>query len=199
MDYAIATAVHIYNDTGKIVNPGLIKGLIDLETNSGESDVFKIDNNIGGITWDSSMGESKKGSARPVNEGGYYEHFTGPEEATKELARVLELSRYDGLYNTNDPETFVSILKSGGYMTTNDLSGYVAKMKAGADKFGALGLSLLDIIKASSNLSSSMNSVAGTLNNSVTDILTQAETNGHLLNAEMPHLTEVLHNPVMFL
>lgn len=190
MDYAIATAVHIYNDSGKIVNPGLIKGLIDLETNNGESDVFKIDNNLGGITWDSSMGESRRGSARPVNEGGYYEHFTGPEDATKELARVLELSRYDGLYNTNDPETFVSILKSGGYMTTNDLSGYVARMKAGADKFGALGVSLLDIIKASSNLSSSMNSVAGTLSNSVTDILTQAETNGHLLNAEMPHLTE---------
>ena len=188
MDAAIATAVNIYNDTGKIVNPGLIKGLIDNETSHGESDVFKLDNNLGGVTWNSSMGESKRGTARPVNEGGYYVHFNNLSEATKGLAEVLELSRYKGLENTNDPAVFTSILKSGGYMTTDDLSGYISSMTEGAQEFANLNMSLVDIIKSMNNMSATVNGVSGTLGGTITQMLNKAENQGELLNAEMPHL-----------
>lgn len=73
--------------------PSIAISQLHLESFWGASQVGKVDNNWGGITW--ANGQSKsgvketRGLARPANEGGYYVHFDSTADYLKEYFAVL--------------------------------------------------------------------------------------------------------------
>ena len=191
MDLAVAVTKEVYDQSGKKLNPGYVWGLLADETGRGTSNVFKTDNNPGGITWSEEWGRQgfKKGLARPSSEGGYYVHFDDLAQAAKQQAQVLTLSRYSGLDTANSAQSFLDTLKSGGYMATDDpesLRNYVSLMDEGAKKFSDMGISVESILNGATasinGLSKAVNDVGG----SVSNVLNQ--TFSQLVNKEMPDL-----------
>ena len=76
------------------INPYLLQSMLQIESGSGTSNIFKSDNNPGGITWSRSYEAShnnvSKGSPRPSDEGGYYVKFETPEDGIASVAYEIQ-------------------------------------------------------------------------------------------------------------
>lgn len=94
----------------KIIPQGVICQLY-LESFWGASNVAKIDNNWGGITYPYGglpSVEKTKGSPRPSNEGGNYVHWNSPEDYIKDY---LYLLRPNNLYAVSEQITILDYTK----------------------------------------------------------------------------------------
>ena len=78
---------------GNGINPEELTAVIQKESNLGTSNVAKVDNNPGGITWSKSYQDSHpdvtKGSARLTDEGGNYVKFKSLQDGTNAVAQQL--------------------------------------------------------------------------------------------------------------
>ena len=187
LDLAIEVSKAIQAQTGTSPDIGIIAGLIAKETARGTSDVFVNDNNPGGITWNESYPEYMKGDASPSNEGGYYVRFPDLSAAAKDLAEVLEQDRYSGFLQSHDASSAFSILHNGGYMTTNDLSGYISLAQEYQQKISQSGITLANYISNSIGNQALGEQIGFNAGNAITSALNTALNSG-LRNAEMPDL-----------
>ena len=187
LDLAIEVSKIVQADKGITPDIGIIAGLIANETGRGTSAVFKNDNNPGGITWNENYPEYMKGDARPSNEGGYYVRFPDLTAAAKDLAEILEQDRYDGFLQSHDASSAFNILHNGGYMATNNLSGYISLADEYQQKISQSGITLANYISNSIGnqaLGEQIGLDAGTAISSALD----TALNSGLRNAEMPNL-----------
>lgn len=113
----------------KILPMGMICQLF-LESHWGDSNVAKIDNNWGGMTWfDGYKGYPgitvSKGSARPSSEGGYYVHYNSVNDYIKDYTYLL---RPNNLYVVSGKTTISEFCKglflAGGASADYAASGY---------------------------------------------------------------------------
>ncbi|WP_242258095.1 phage tail spike protein [Streptococcus thoraltensis] len=77
----------------KLLPSGVISQLF-LESMWGNSNVARVDNNWGGLTWTGTGNRPSgvtvtRGSARPANEGGYYMHFASVADYFKDYTYLL--------------------------------------------------------------------------------------------------------------
>ncbi len=189
LDLAIEVSKAIQAQTGNSPDIGIIAGLIANETARGTSDVFVNDNNPAGITWNENYPEYMRGDARPSNEGGYYVKFPDLSAAAKDLAEVLEQDRYSGFLQSHDASSAFSILHNGGYMTTNDLSGYISLAQEYQQKISQSGITLANYISNSIGNQALGEQIGFNAGNAITSALDTALNSG-LRNAEMPHLRD---------
>lgn len=103
IDYAVQ-----YN----ILPSGLIVQLY-VESFWGNSNVARLDNNWGGITWTGATTRPSgvtvsRGTARPANEGGYYNHYASTADYLKDYTYLLAKQ---GLYNVIGKKTFSDYVK----------------------------------------------------------------------------------------
>ena len=187
LDLAIEVSKAIQAQTGNSPDIGIIAGLIANETARGTSDVFVNDNNPAGITWNENYPEYMRGDARPSNEGGYYVKFPDLSAAAKDLAEVLEQDRYSGFLQSHDASSAFSILHNGGYMTTNDLSGYISLAQEYQQKISQSGITLANYISNSIGNQALGEQIGFNAGNAITSALNTALNSG-LRNAEMPDL-----------
>ena len=187
LDLAIEVSKVIQAQTGASPDIGIIAGLIANETARGTSDVFVNDNNPGGITWNENYPEYMKGDARPSNEGGYYVKFPDLSAAAKDLAEVLEQDIYSGFLQSHDASSAFDILHNGGYMTTNDLSGYISLAQEYQQKISQSGITLANYISNSIGNQALGEQIGFNAGNAITSALNTALNSG-LRNAEMPDL-----------
>ena len=187
LDLAIEVSKIIQAQTGNSPDIGIIAGLIANETARGTSDVFVNDNNPAGITWNENYPMSMRGDARPSNEGGYYVKFPDLSAAAKDLAEVLEQDRYSGFLQSRDASNAFSILHNGGYMTTNDLSGYISLAQEYQQKISQSGITLANYISNSIGNQALGEQIGFNAGNAITSALDTALNSG-LRNAEMPDL-----------
>lgn len=187
LDLAIEVSKAIQAQTGNSPDIGIIAGLIANETARGTSDVFVNDNNPGGITWNENYPMSMRGDARPSNEGGYYVKFPDLSAAAKDLAEVLEQDRYSGFLQSHDASSAFSILHNGGYMATNDLSGYISLAQEYQQKISQSGITLANYISNSIGNQALGEQIGFNAGNAITSALNTALNSG-LRNAEMPDL-----------
>lgn len=108
----------------------------------GNSNVAKIDNNWGGMTWSTSyVGNPKvnktKGSKRPSNEGGNYIHYSTVEDFLEDWVYLL---RPNGIYKVsgigNFKEAVKGLFKIGGAKYDYAALGYtdyLSRMEARKD------------------------------------------------------------------
>lgn len=110
--------------------PSLLIVMLHFEGVWGESNVAKIDNNWGGMTWsDSYVGNPKiiknKGSKRPTNEGGYYIKYSSVEDFFEDWAYLL---RPGGNYKvsgiSNFKQTVKGLFQEGGAKYNYAALGY---------------------------------------------------------------------------
>lgn len=187
LDLAIEVSKAIQAQTGTSPDIGIIAGLIANETARGTSDVFVNDNNPAGITWNENYPMSMRGDARPSNEGGYYVRFPDLSAAAKDLAEVLEQDRYSGFLQSHDASSAFSILHNGGYMTTNNLSGYISLAQEYQQKISQSGITLANYISNSIGNQALGEQIGFNAGNAITSALNTALNSG-LRNAEMPDL-----------
>ncbi len=187
LDLAIEVSKAIQAQTGNSPDIGIIAGLIANETARGTSDVFVNDNNPAGITWNENYPMSMRGDARPSGEGGYYVRFPDLSAAAKDLAEVLEQDRYSGFLQSHDASSAFSILHNGGYMTTNDLSGYISLAQEYQQKISQSGITLANYISNSIGNQALGEQIGFSAGNAITSALDKALNSG-LRNAEMPDL-----------
>lgn len=187
LDLAIEVSKAVQAQTGTSPDIGIIAGLIANETARGTSDVFVNDNNPAGITWNENYPMSMRGDARPSNEGGYYVRFPDLSAAAKDLAEVLEQDRYSGFLQSHDASSAFSILHNGGYMTTNDLSGYISLAQEYQQKISQSGITLANYISNSIGNQELGEQIGFNAGNAITSALDTALNSG-LRNAEMPDL-----------
>lgn len=81
---AILNTAEEYN-----IDPGVLMAVVEHESRMGTSSVAKKNNNLGGITWQPSMGEELRGTPRPGDEGGYYVKFDSIEEGLATQAQMI--------------------------------------------------------------------------------------------------------------
>ena len=103
IDYAVQ-----YN----ILPSGLIVQLY-VESFWGNSNVARLDNNWGGITWTGATTRPSgvkvtRGTARPPSEGGYYNHYASTADYLKDYTYLLAKQ---GLYNVVGKKTFSDYVK----------------------------------------------------------------------------------------
>lgn len=100
--------------------PSLLIVMLHFEGVWGASNVAKIDNNWGGMTWSSSyVGnpeiKKSKGSSRPVAEGGNYIHYSSVADFLEDWVYLL---RPGGTYKVSDVASFdlavKGLYKAGG-------------------------------------------------------------------------------------
>lgn len=187
LDLAIEVAKQINAQTGQSPDIGILAGLIANETDNGNSPVFRDDNNIAGVTWNENYPEYMRGDARPPSEGGYYVKFLDLSAAAKDLAEVLEQDRYDGFLSSNSPSEAFNILHNGGYMTTSNLSGYIASAQQYQQKISQSGITLANYISSSIGNQRLGQEIGINAGNAITSALNLALNSG-LRNAEMPDL-----------
>ena len=187
LDLAIEVSKVIQAQTGASPDIGIIAGLIANETARGTSDVFVNDNNPGGITWSENYPEYMKGDAKPSNEGGYYVKFPDLSAVAKDLAEVLEQDIYSGFLQSHDASSAFDILHNGGYMTTNDLSGYISLAQEYQQKISQSGITLANYISNSIGNQALGQQIGFNAGNAITSALDKALNSG-LRNAEMPDL-----------
>jgi flagellum-specific peptidoglycan hydrolase FlgJ len=92
-----------------------------LESNYFTSNVYKLNNNPAGITWNNNYLKrfgTSKGSARPASEGGVYVKFDTLETAAKDYLRIVnKTSKLGKPIEADTLENFVDRLKANGYFT----------------------------------------------------------------------------------
>lgn len=109
-----------------------------LESNWGASAVGQADNNWGGMTWSGSGNRPSgvtvtQGSARPANEGGYYNHYSSVEDFLTDYMYLLAVSTagnnqkmYGVQGKTNIDDYTKGLFREGGAMYDYAASGYGA-------------------------------------------------------------------------
>lgn len=187
LDLAIEVSNIIQAQTGTSPDVGIIAGLIANETDNGNSPVFRDDNNIAGVTWNENYPEYMRGDPIPPSEGGYYVKFPDLSAAAKDLAEVLEQDRYSGFLQSHDASSAFNILHNGGYMTTNDLSGYISLAQEYQQKISQSGITLANYISNSIGNQALGEQIGFNAGNAITSALDTALNSG-LRNAEMPDL-----------
>src|SRR5699024_11835303 len=93
--------------------PSLLIVMLHFEGVWGNSNVARIDNNWGGMTWsDSYVGNPAirkiKGSKRPANEGGRYIHYSSVEDFFEDWVYLL---RPGGTYKVSGIKNFSNAFK----------------------------------------------------------------------------------------
>ncbi len=90
-----------------------------LETANFTSNIFKTNNNIGGVTWSANLGAKGyiKGSARPKSEGGNYVKFLSPELCAEFIAGLYK-NRFAPATDSTTISHFVDTIKAKGYFTS---------------------------------------------------------------------------------
>ncbi|MFU2180700.1 N-acetylmuramoyl-L-alanine amidase [Streptococcus pluranimalium] len=96
----------------KLLPSGVISQLF-LESMWGNSNVARVDNNWGGLTWTGTGSRPSgvtvtRGSARPANEGGYYMHFASVADYFKDYTYLLA---EQGLYRVKGVTTIDAYTK----------------------------------------------------------------------------------------
>jgi flagellum-specific peptidoglycan hydrolase FlgJ len=113
----ISSAIY-KSSTENGIDPTLLLGSTLLET--GNFSNIKS-GNYGGVTWDPSMGEDKKGHARPSNEGGYYVKFDSIKDSFDAQAKIWAKHRVK-------PDNMIeSDPNAGKYPTDENLIRYESK------------------------------------------------------------------------
>ena len=117
----------------------LLVALTEHESNLGLSNVAKLNNNPGGITWNGHNGE--KGSARPASEGGYYVKYKTMQDGLDATAEVLSKRKVmtdEQKQLTADYSRQVgTALQSGSVKTREAAQQQVRKLIAAGDIEGA--------------------------------------------------------------
>ena len=93
--------------------PSLLVVMLHFEGIWGRSNVAKLDNNWGGMTWSSTyVGNPKisksKGSKRPMSEGGHYIHYSSVEDFLEDWVYLL---RPGGIYKVSGISSFENAVK----------------------------------------------------------------------------------------
>lgn len=94
-----------------------------LESNFFTSNVYRLNNNPAGITWNTNYNKrpgTSKGSTRPASEGGVYVKFDTLQTAAKDYIRIVNKSSKLGKPIEADTlENFVDRLKANNYFTSD--------------------------------------------------------------------------------
>jgi hypothetical protein len=94
-----------------------------LESNYFTSNVYKLNNNPAGITWNNNYLKrpgTNKGSARPVSEGGVYVKFDNLATAAKDYIRIVnKTSKLGKPIEADTLENFVDRLKANNYFISD--------------------------------------------------------------------------------
>lgn len=107
------------------------------ETGHFTSQNFKQNNNIAGQTWTPSMGESKKGTARPANEGGYYVKYSDPVAGYIEF--VQNNNRYANVKNqTTELGQIEEIKRAGWAVDPNYVKGVYGVLESIRKQYNGL-------------------------------------------------------------
>lgn len=113
----------------KLLPSGVFSQLY-LESWWGASNVARVDNNWGGLTWTGSGNRPSgvvvtQGSARPANEGGYYMHFASVSDYFKDYTYLLA---EQGIYKVKGASTIDAytkgLFKVGGATYDYATAGY---------------------------------------------------------------------------
>ena len=136
--------------------PSLLITMLHFEGLWGASNVAKVDNNWGGMTWsDSYVGnpqiDKEKGSKRPDKEGGHYIRYSSAEDFLEDWVYLLRLG---GTYKVSGVKNFKDAVKGlfkvGGAKYDYAALGYPSYMerikvrKDGIDKQNRGVLDILD-------------------------------------------------------
>ncbi|OFI48519.1 hypothetical protein BG261_06375 [Floricoccus tropicus] len=122
----VINAARLYN-----LKPSFLITQMFIESHWGDSNVGRIDNNWSGISEPFSLPTDfgismRRGTARPVNEGGYYVHFSTLNDFFKAYAFLI--SKRNGLYNVEGADTIEAytkgLFKVGGARYDYAESGY---------------------------------------------------------------------------
>lgn len=108
------------------VNENIIPFLIAqlaLESNYFTSNVYKLNNNPAGITWNANYNRrpgTSKGSARPAAEGGVYVKFVDLATAAKDYIRIVnKKGRLGKPIEATDLDNLVDRLKANSYFMSS--------------------------------------------------------------------------------
>jgi hypothetical protein len=92
------------------------------ESQGGTSNVAKLNNNFGGITYTEGNPNGSKGSPRPASEGGNYVKYATIDDFFKDFERVMSSKRYDGARGRKDLGEYATAVQKGGYATDANYS-----------------------------------------------------------------------------
>lgn len=97
----------------------------------GSQPVNIQDHNYGGMSWTPGS-KYPKGTTRGVNgsEGGWYRHYKNVSEFASDWAITVK-GKFEKAGNPKTLADYLKKMKAGGYMATNDMDGYLSRMKTG--------------------------------------------------------------------